>query len=251
MRADLESLVIENIPLAKMIAGSIYSSAKRTASGSHLEFEDIQSMAFDGLVEAVSKWEGYCERNNYDPEAREFFQYYARRRINGAIYDEFRNRDWASRTLRSSLKKIWKANPNGDLSNSEVASLVGMSEDAVREAIVKGSMQPLSLDVLVEDISDGDFQGEADFNNRIGDSSDVFFSEVEQLAEASALLGILVVCFQELPPEQQVVLALRYFNNLDLKEVAQLVEATEARVSNLHTKAVLAISSALCSAAAK
>jgi RNA polymerase sigma factor FliA len=240
MDYDKESLILSHMNLAKTIANREWRTATHA-----LKLDDMLSLAFEGLVDAANRWETYCVNNKYDPSATQYFKVYASLRIRGTIRDYIRkDQRWATRTLRSKAKKLKEAGQDEGLSIEALASKTGMSVSDIHKVNAKLALKPISLDAHLTNIYDT-VNGSSHVNDSfLRDSIDT---------ESSVLSGNLVQVFlqtlRELPQELMLIVILRYYAKLDLKQVAERLDMPESKVSQLHLSALSTIQKSITSAA--
>jgi RNA polymerase sigma factor FliA len=220
MDSELVRLIEENIGMAEAISVNIWKTAPHA-----LEIDDLKSLAYFGLTQAAARWRPYCEKNNYDSKAYNYFKVFASSRIRGAIYDAIRSNDWSSRTLRGKSRLLKNAGQDNGASVSEMAERTGMTEQEVTKTLVRMAAKPVSLQAASIDCED---------------DKSLDGTVFEQDIRAATVNAI-----EKLPFEYQLVLAMHYFEGKELKVVAAELKITDARASHLHTKAVLAVREAM------
>lgn len=228
-----ETLITGHIGLARAIAVQQWKTAPYV-----LGVDEMISLAYLGLVDAAARWEKYCLKNGYDPRAVEYFKVYASRRIHGTIRDSIRANDWATRTLRDKAKRLKEAGQDDGASADEMAERTGLSVKEVHKTIQRMSSRPISLN---ED--SGGHESEM-ASTRYRDPIDV-----EGRAFHNNMMKVATATIRQLPKAQQVVLALHYYEALEIRSVAKRLDITESRASQLHTEAVLTVREALKKAA--
>jgi RNA polymerase sigma factor for flagellar operon FliA len=198
---------------------------------SHIQAEDLISAGIIGLIDALDK---------FNPAREVQFKTYAQIRIQGAIKDELRSLDWASRSVRQKAKRLEQAYATleQDLgrppSSEEVASSMGIEMEEFGEMLddVKGT----SL-VSLEDI------GQAAMSEEKSPLMDALLTRQDQdpleALNLQDLKKALVGAITELPEKERLVLSLYYYDELTMKEVGKVLSLTESRISQLHTQAVL------------
>lgn len=224
MKANVDDLIHQYMPLAQSLAQQKYRTAPHA-----LELDELRGIAYEGLVTAARRWESYCEENGFSPDALHYFKTFIVRRIQGAMMDAIRAADWATRSLRTRAKALQAAGQEHGLTDRELADRSGLSVAEVRHTIRGMSMRPVSLEAEELD--------------------PVASRDVEGHVFTSRLLHTVTMTIRDLDPEQQVVLALHYFEGIQLQEVAKVMGVSESRVSQLHAKAVLAVHGQMMSAA--
>lgn len=229
-----DGLINEHIGLARAIAVQQWKTAPYI-----LDVEEMKSLAYMGLVDAANRWEKYCLKHGYDPAAVEYFKVYASRRIHGTVRDSIRADDWATRTLRDKAKKLKSAGQDEGASAEEMAERSGLTVKEVNKTIHRMSTRPVSLE---QEVQVRGSEGSERFRDPINVEGSFFEND---------MLSVAAEAIRELPAEQQVVLALHYYNVLEIRAVARELNITESRASQLHTKAVLTIRQALMRAASE
>ncbi|NLJ80640.1 MAG: FliA/WhiG family RNA polymerase sigma factor [Firmicutes bacterium] len=229
-KQDLEArdrLIDEYIPLVKYLAGRLAINLP-----SCVEFGDLESFGFFGLLDALEK---------YDPARNVKFETYASQRIRGAILDGLRASDWVPRSTRSKGRVL--ENKIQELTNrlgrnpsdEELAAALDLSREAYYEMLdeVKGA-NLLSLDETVTRDDNGDQFSILEVVADQGDPVDHRLLRQETVRE----LEIAVAALSE---REQLVLSLYYHQELTLKEIGHVLEVSESRISQIHTKAVLTL----------
>lgn len=224
MKADVDALIHQYMGLAQSLAQQQWRTAPHA-----LELDELRGIAYLGLVSAAKRWEAYCLENDFSPDALQFFKTFVVRRIRGAMIDAIRSADWATRSLRTRAKALQAAGQERGASDKELAERTGMSLADVRHTIRGMGLRPVSL--------------EAEELDPVGQR------DVESSVFATTMLGTVAMTIRDLDPDQQVVLALHYFEGIQLQEVARMMGLSESRVSHLHAKAVLAVHAEMVTAA--
>lgn len=225
-RSERDQLIIRYAPWVKFIA--LRMAAKLP---SHIQAEDLISAGVIGLIDALDK---------FNPTREVQFKTYAQIRIQGAMKDELRALDWASRSMRQKVKRLEHAYATLEQefgrppSSEEVASSLGVEMDAFEEMLddVKGT----SL-ISLEDLGQGPpSEDKSDLLEALLTRQDQDPLEVLNLHDLKKALTLTIA---ELPEKERLVLSLYYFEELTMKEVGKVLSLTESRISQLHTQAVL------------
>lgn len=221
-----EQLIIKYMPLVKLVAGrmAIYF-------GGNVEYDDLVSYGSIGLLDAIEK---------FDSQKGVKFETYAYTRIKGAIIDCVRNQDFLPRSIRQKAKEIEKAyveieREGKTPTDHEVAKRVGISVDELQklqERISSGMI--ISLDGFLEQ----------NYESKIGGLED-FVSQPEHFIENEELKEVLRQQIDNLMENERMVIVLYYYEELSIKEIAKVLGVSESRVSQLHTRALLKLRSAL------
>jgi RNA polymerase sigma factor for flagellar operon FliA len=228
-----ERLVVAYSPLVKYVAG-------RMASGlpSHVEEADLISYGLMGLIGAIERFE---------PEREIKFETYAVSRIKGAIIDELRSLDWVPRSVRSKARDVERTHQK--LENTlqrapteeEMAAELGLSLEDFRDVLLDiANSSVLALDDLWT-IADPE-GGQVSLLDTIKDPNAV---DPQSELDSAEVKDRLAEAIESLPERERLVVALYYYENLTLREIGEVLGVTESRVSQLHTKAVLGLRSAL------
>jgi RNA polymerase sigma factor for flagellar operon FliA len=230
-QAQKKKIIREYAPLVKFIANKI---ALRLPA--NIELDDLVSAGIIGLMDAIDK---------YDPARDNKFKTYAEFRVRGAILDELRAQDWIPRSMREKAKNIERAFQRLEQklgrtpSEEESARELGLSLDEFQSALHQcKSISLLSLDE-VGTFANGDKKSLLGLLEAGKSTNPLFQISNVQLRDH------LAKAIQELPEKQRMVLSLYYYEDLNLKEIGEVLEVTESRVSQLHTQAVLRLRSKL------
>lgn len=216
-----EKLILEYAPLVKVVAGRLSMYL-----GYNVEYEDLVSYGIFGLIDAIDK---------FDVGKEVKFETYASLRIRGAILDQIRKMDWIPRTIRQRQKQLDMAmkeleQRNGKpATDAEIASYMGISEDELLDwqTQVKADNM-ISLNEYVE-------QGN-DISSEKGIGSG--FDTPEGVIEKNELKEMLEEAMELLTEKEKKVILLYYYEELTLKEISRVLEVSESRISQLHTKAL-------------
>jgi RNA polymerase sigma factor FliA len=203
----------------------------------HIQAEDLISAGIIGLIDALDK---------FNPAREVQFKTYAQIRIQGAMKDELRALDWASRSMRQKVKRLEHAYATLEQefgrppSSEEVASSLGIRMDEFEEMLddVKGT----SL-VSLEELGQGPAsEDKTNLLEALLTREDQDPLEVLNLQDLKKALSLAIA---DLPEKERLVLSLYYFEELTMKEVGKVLNLTESRISQLHTQTVLRLRSKL------
>jgi len=204
--------------------------------GIYISFAELDDIVNEGIIALM----GAIEK--YDPSRNVKFVSYASLRVRGAIIDFARKQDWAPRSVRKMAKEIDGA--TGELyvelgrspSEHEVAAKMGVEIEKYRKALGDTSLYNLlSLDALLDES-----QGSA---GEIADGS--FAEEPAQKLQNEELYAVLKNAIQTLKPKEQQVLSLYYRKELNMKEIAKILEVSEPRISQIQANAIRHLRKAL------
>lgn len=219
-------LVTQYAPLVKYVAGKI-----SVGLPNHVEYDDLVGYGVFGLFDAIEK---------YDPDKHVKFKTYAVTRIRGAIFDELRSIDWVprsvrqkSRELEESVRKL-ESSLGRTASDKEVAADMGVTMKELDKTLMKISATSLLS------LNDVRYSGDDNMGVSIGDTiSSSQVSHPDVVVEKEEMRSVIVAAIQQLPDNEKKVLILYYFEDLTLKEIGEVLEVTESRISQLHTKAII------------
>jgi RNA polymerase sigma factor for flagellar operon FliA len=222
---EKDRLILEYAPVIKYIAQRI---AIRLPP--HVSVDDLINAGVIGLIDAIEK---------YDASRDNTFKTYAEFRIRGAMLDELRGLDWVPRSVRQKEHALDRAYEELErrlgrsATDEEVAALLGIALEDFYTWLgqVKG-VSLLSLETLGMRSADG----EAINLLEILPSDDTHGPA--QLLLANRLKAIIARAIEDLPYQEKVVISLYYYEELTMKEIGKVLEITESRVSQIHTKAI-------------
>jgi RNA polymerase sigma factor for flagellar operon FliA len=223
---DRDQLVVQYAPMVKRIA---YHLMARLPSS--VQVEDIIQNGMLGLLDAI---------NRYEEGLGAQFETYAVQRVRGAMLDGLRENDWLPRSLRRDMRRIEAAVSmleqrfGRQPSESELADSLGMSLAEYQKMLQEARGHQL---VYFEDFGDGD---EEDFleRNFAGSEAD----PLEQLLNKD-MREVLVRAIEDLPDREKTVMGLYYEQDLNLREIGEILGVTESRVCQLHSQAVVRLRS--------
>ncbi|MCL1982141.1 MAG: FliA/WhiG family RNA polymerase sigma factor [Clostridiales bacterium] len=204
--------------------------------GVYISFAEMDDIVNEGIIALMGALE------KFDPSRNVKFVSYASLRVRGAVIDFARKQDWAPRSVRKTAKEIDSA--AGELyielgrspTEHEVAAKMGLEIDKYRKALGDTSLYNLlSLDALLDE-SQGGAGDVADGN--AGDGPD-------QKLQKAELYAVLKDAITELNPKEQLVISLYYRKELNMKEIAKVLEVSEPRISQIQSNAIRRLRKAL------
>ncbi len=216
-----ETLIVEYAPVVKFVAGrlSIYL-------GNNVEFDDLVGYGVFGLIDAIDK---------FDVNKGIKFETYASLRIRGAIFDHIRKMDWVPRSVRKKQKLMDAATQKLELEHGVDIEAKHMAKelDISLEEYYKWEEQTKSLMItsLEEHVDKG---GETKIES-IGKSR---FQSPEEGIEREEIKKTLIKAINDLSEKEKMVITLYYYEELTLREISEILEVSESRISQLHTKAL-------------
>ena len=220
-----EEVIIRYSPMIKYVANRI---AMRLPP--HIEVDDLISVGVLGLMDAISK---------YDSSRGAKFKTYAEFRVRGAILDELRAMDWVPRSIRQKASSVDKVvqSLQVKLSRSpedqEVAKEMGISLEQFHNTLNETKSIPVfSLDDLGIAKDSGEQQSLLDCLAGKADADPQTQIRLTELKE------IIAKAIDTLPEKERLMVSLYYYEELTMKEIGAVLEITESRVSQIHSKAV-------------
>lgn len=216
-----EKLILEYAPLVKLVAGRLSMYL-----GYNVEYGDLVSYGIFGLIDAIDK---------FDNMKAVKFETYASLRIRGAILDQIRKMDWIPRTIRQKQKKIdavmkeIEASKGRAATDEEIARSLGISDDDYLSW--QSQMKITNVVSLNEFMESGsEIPAEQTGQQR--------FDSPEEVMEKEELKKVLQQALELLTEKEKKVILLYYYEDLTLKEISNVLEVSESRISQLHTRAL-------------
>lgn len=215
-----DALITEHAPLVKRI---VYHMMGRLPSS--VMVDDLIQAGMIGLLEAS---------RNYDASQGASFETYAGIRIRGSILDEVRKNDWAPRSVYKKARTISEAvrkieNREGrDARDLEVAEELGVSIEEYNQMLQDASGQRLTS---FDEVSG---QDETMIESMAGDASEPFDG-----VQNGNFRKALAESISGLPERERLVMALYYDEELNLREIGDVLGVTESRISQIHSQAIL------------
>jgi RNA polymerase sigma factor for flagellar operon FliA len=231
--AQRERIVLEHTPLIRYIVNRI---AVRLPS--HIDLDDLHNTGVIGLMDAIEK---------YDPDKNCKFKTYAEFRIKGAILDQLRSLDWVPRSVRQKSRRLERAYGEVEqrlgrsANQDEVADSLGIQIDKFHELL--NQVRGISL-VNLEEIRNN--APDTDRNGGFGDVlEDVKSENPFASLKLSEMKHVIADTIGTLPEKERLVVSLYYYEDLNMKEIGNILGITESRVCQIHTKSVLRLRSKL------
>lgn len=227
---EREELIRSFLPLVKRV---VHRLAGRLPA--EVDVKEMLNSGIIGLVDALEK---------YDPRHETNFSTYAQFRIRGAILDSFRSQDWAPRSLRHKAHQLENAymrieqelgRPADD---AEVAGSLGIDVDILLKMLTEVSaVVMLSFEEL------GFGHGEERF------LAEEYLPSTKQDPLSDLLDGerveIVARALDRLPEKERLVITLYFYEELNLKEIGEIIGVTESRASQIRSRALLRLRSYL------
>lgn len=221
-KSELRDKLVEHyVPLVKYVAGRVAISLP-----SHVDRDDLLSSGFFGLLDAIEK---------FDLSRGIKFETYATLRVRGAMLDFLRSEDWLPATVRQKVKnyeQVLAKLENGlgrSATDDEIAKALDIDVGQLQDLLSKmkaSTIIPLEDFLAVETIT-------------------VNTPSPTKALEEQETKRILAQAIERLPHKERLVISLYYNEELTLKEISLIMHLSEARISQLHTKAVMRLRSLL------
>lgn len=217
-----EQLILAYAQLVKLVAGRLSMYL-----GHNVEYDDLVSYGIFGLIDAIDK---------FDMDKNVKFETYASLRIRGAILDQIRKMDWIPRTVRQRQRKIDDAIKQIEMrtgkaaSDEEIAEELGLTEDELT------NWQSQLMVTNVVSLSEFEESGQEPVMETVNKNR---FQQPEEVVAEQELKEKLIEALELLTEKERRVIELYYYEDLTLKEISLVLEVSESRISQLHTKALL------------
>ncbi|NLW22308.1 MAG: FliA/WhiG family RNA polymerase sigma factor [Tissierellia bacterium] len=223
----LKQLLIEEyVGLVKIVAGRMYNYY-----GSKVDYDDLIGFGMIGLIDSVER---------FDINKNIKFETYAQIRIKGTIIDNIRKLDWIPRSLRKKSKEIQSGmkkleNKLGRTpSNRELSEYLDISLEELESALADiSNFNVASLEDLLINNCEHNIDSDLDRNSP------------EQIYEIKEIKEILGKIIDNLSESEKMVISLYYYDELTYKEIGHIMELSESRISQIHSKAILNIKNQL------
>lgn len=216
-----EQIILEYVSLVKLVAGRL-----NMYLGYTVEYDDLVGYGVFGLIDAIDKFD-------FDKGIK--FETYASLRIRGSILDQIRKMDWIPRSVRQKQKQMEAAiaklekEKGVNLKDKDIAEELGITLDEYRSW--EGLTNISNIASLDEFMEQGTETGGNEFKNNA-------FIEPEEAVDRGEVKKLLMESLELLTEKERKVVLLYYYEELTLKEVASVLEVSESRISQLHSKAL-------------
>ena len=218
-----EDVLRQYVPLVRRLAHHMI--AKLPPS---IEVDDLIQVGMIGLSEALTRFES---------AQGVMFETFATQRIRGAMLDELRECDWMSRGSRKSQKDIEQAvhrlehRLGRSPAESEIAKELKMTLTDYQSLL--GKVRGTQL-VYIEDMIGHD-DDESHFLDRHVSDKD---ADPEQMLGDQRMREALVEAIKGLPDREQLIMSMYYEQDMNLKEIAAVMNVTESRICQLHSQSI-------------
>ncbi|ABD71410.1 sigma 28 (Flagella/Sporulation) [Rhodoferax ferrireducens T118] len=220
---DRNAMIRQYQPLVRRLAH--HMMAKLPAN---VEVDDLIQVGLIGLSEALTR---------YEAAQGVQFETFATQRIRGAMLDELRGNDWMSRGSRKSQKDIEQALRRLEHKlgrtplESEIAADLGLS--LVDYQTLLGKVRGTQL-VYLEDMARGNDEEDSFLDRHVGDSD----ADPMNVLRDQRLRQALVAAIKNLPEREQFIMSMYYEQDMNLKEIAAVLDVTESRICQLHSQSI-------------
>jgi RNA polymerase sigma factor FliA len=230
-RDDKSKIIRDHLYLVDILVGRMVTQVP-----SFMNKDDMKSAGMLGLLDAANK---------FDASKNILFKTFAEYRIRGAILDEMRKLDWFSRTLRDKQNRIGRTIMDLELKlgrdpeEHEVATAMDLSLDDYR--IMLGEVSHLGC-VSLNETLDNSQEGSSFLDALMDERADISpGARIEGLQLAEKMADVLA----QLSEKERLVISLYYYEELTQKEIAEVMELSEGRVSQLHSQALIKLKTKL------
>ena len=219
-----QRLIENHLPLVRSIVERM-----RRKLPNKIETDELYSIGVTGLVSAA---------RNYRPCRESSFASYATTRIRGAILDELRRMDWMSRATRSKAKRLGSAiskleqEQGGNISDNSLCAEMNMTKDELVELMEE--VRPVKF-VSFDGVDDQSDVEDQSLHEIVPDDSCIPPLDV---LERKEILSLLAQRMTQMPAMPKKVLAMYYYENMRLSDIAACFGLTESRICQIHTQAV-------------
>ncbi len=220
---DRNALIRQYQPLVRKLA--FHMMAKLPPS---VEVDDLIQVGLIGLSDALSR---------YEPSQGVQFETFATQRIRGAMLDELRGSDWMSRSSRKGQKDIEVAMRRLEHAlgrtplESEIAAEMGLPLVEYQSLLSKVRGTQL---VYLEDMHRADEDDDSYLDRHVADSS----ADPLNVLRDQRLRESLVAAIKALPEREQYIMSMYYEQDMNLKEIAAVLDVTESRSCQLHSQSI-------------
>ena len=220
---DRNALIRQYQPLVRKLAHHLMARLP-----ANVQVDDLIQVGLIGLSEALSRFEATQGVQ---------FETFATQRIRGAMLDELRENDWVSRSTRKSQKEIEESlrqlehRLGRSPLESEIAADLGISLSDYQSLLTKVRGTQL---VYLEDLNHGSEDEDSFLDRHMGDPD----ADPINVLRDQRLRTALVAAIKNLPEREQFIMSMYYEQDMNLKEIAAVLDVTESRVCQLHSQSI-------------
>ena len=203
-----DSLAVDYMPAVKAMAAKL-----KERLPSSVDFNDLVSIGYEELVKLSRR---------YDPKKNDSFWGYAQKRIYGSMLDFLRSLDSLSRNDRKLVKEIDKiiedytAKYDHEPDDEYLSEVLGVDIDKIKKA--RASNEIYSVMPIEDQLN--------------------YYDDVSKTIEKEELIEAIQEVLSTLSKNEQLVIQLYYFEEFSLREIAEILEVSESRVSQIHKKVI-------------
>ena len=205
LKFSQDSLALDYLPAIKAMA---FRLKERLPAS--VDFADLISIGTEELIKLARR---------YDSSLNDSFWGYAKPRVQGAMMDYLRSLDPLSRSTRTLVKRIDKViaeyynTHEEEPDNAYLAEVLGESEEKIKEARIAGEIYGVMP---------------------LDDQLNSNFENTQECIEKEELIAVITEVLQHSTQNEQLVIQLYYFEELSFKEISEVLEVSESRVSQIH-----------------
>lgn len=214
---DIKNKLIEEYAhIIKIVASRMYNFY-----GGKVEFDDLMGFGSLGLIDAIDK---------FDPYRGVKFETYAQLRIKGEIIDNLRKIDWVPRTLRSKAKLVERT--IYDLENK-------LNREVNTEDISKELKMTLKeIEEVLKEVNSFNISSLDDILINRGEEPIDYLEDPQSIVESKEYIKMISNIISELPRKEKDVITLYYYEELNYREIGEIINLSESRISQIHSNAI-------------
>lgn len=218
-------MIIECLPNVKRIVYRIAIHLPQNA----VEIDDLVNAGIVGLIHAIER---------YDPARNTKFMTYAAFRIKGAVLSELRSRDFLSRSNRKKIRELEKAylklehKLGRDVEDKEAAEELGLNLEQFYQIKKMSGISFISFDEL-------GYSSKEEKKNFMSCLVNNDAEDALTLAGVKEIRTAIAIAIDQLSEKEKLVISLYYLEELTMKETAKVLDVTESRVSQIHSKSII------------
>jgi RNA polymerase sigma factor for flagellar operon FliA len=230
-RRNQNKIIMEFSPLIKYLANKVVARTKY-----NVEVDEMVSYGVLGLIDAINK---------YDSAHENRFKTYAEFRIRGAMLDYLREQDFIPRSVRDKIKMLEKTTLEleNDLcrkpTGAEIAAKLDISDEeyySLTNYTKKVSFLSIEASMTNENETKRTALKLCDETTAVNPAEKASFDSVKKVLE-NAIMG--------LPEREKLVVSMYYYDEMSMKQIAEMMQISESRASQLHAKAMTTLKSML------
>lgn len=220
---DRNALIRQYQPLVRKLAHHMMARLP-----ANVQVDDLIQVGLIGLSEALTRFEATQGVQ---------FETFATQRIRGAMLDELRENDWVSRGTRKSQKEIEEAmrllehRLGRSPMESEIAAELKLSLTEYQSLLAKVQGSQL---IYLEDINHSSDDDDSFLDRHMGDAD----ADPLNVLRDHRLRSALVAAIKNLPEREQLIMSMYYEQDMNLKEIAAVLDVTESRICQLHSQSI-------------